>query len=189
MKNRGIARPEFLTWLTAQGADVQASTNPYEFARFHAREGLHIIYRDKRGTFNATSQDGGNFSTECLAAFQRGANIAMGNTKRRRPIRDKKKAALLERDGDACFFCQRPMAEEDITVEHLVAKVRGGPDHTDNLALAHKRCNQGANNIPLMEKIRRHVAAQIEKQHQEKKAVLMLPPEPPSEPPQSPQKE
>jgi hypothetical protein len=37
--------------------------------------------------------------------------------------------------------------------------------------------------------IRRHVAAQIEKQHQEKKAVLMLPPEPPSEPPQSPQKE
>jgi len=163
MNKSGIQRPEFLAWLTTQGADVQASTNPYEWARFYAREFLHIIYRDKRGTFNATSQDGGNFAAECLAAFQRGANIAMGNTKPRHPIRHKKKAALMERDGNACFFCLRPMEEEEITIEHLVAKVRGGPDHTDNLALAHRRCNQGANNIPLMEKIKIHVQAQIKK--------------------------
>ena len=161
MKNQ-IYRTEFIDWLRVQGADVQASTNPYEFARFHARDGLHIIYRDKRGVFSWTSQDGGNFASECLAAFIRGANISMGNAKPRRPIAHKKKAAILERDGDFCFFCQRLMEyEEDMTVEHLVAKVRGGPDHTDNLALAHKRCNSEANNLPLMDKIRLHVKASL----------------------------
>ena len=184
MTASGIRRPEFLAWLTAQGADVQASTNAYEFARFHAKDGLHIIYRDKRGTFNCISQDSGNFAAECLAAFQRGSNIGMGNASPRRPIRHKKKAALLERDGNACFFCLGPMEdEEEITIEHLVAKVRGGPDHTDNLALAHKACNQEANNLPLMEKIRRHVDAQ------KRKGGADIKPTPPSEPPQPPQKE
>jgi hypothetical protein len=182
MNKSGIQRPQFLAWLSTQGAEVLPSTNPYEFARFLARDGLHIIYRDKRGTFNATSQDGGNFSAECLAAFHRGANIGMGNTTPRRPIRHRKKAALMERDGNACFFCLRPMeTEEDITVEHLVAKLRGGPDHTDNMALAHRRCNQQANNAPLMDKIRIHVAAQI------KNAGADLKSDPAREPPQPPQ--
>lgn len=159
-----IVRTEFLDWLLTQGADVVKATNPYEFARFLARDGLHIIYRDKRGTFNCISQDGGNFATEVLAAFQRGANIAMGHAKPRRPIRHRKKAAILERDGNACFFCLKPMLDEDdMTAEHLVSKARGGPDHTDNLALAHRKCNQGVNNRPLMDKIRIHVAAQIER--------------------------
>ena len=78
----------------------------------------------------------------------------MGSKVKPRGSMARAKAALLERDGDHCFFCNKPLVEPDITVEHLVARSRGSNlDIQDNLALAHESCNKNAANLPLVRKI------------------------------------
>lgn len=155
-------RKEFEAWLRGQGANVQATTNPYEFARFRARGAVHIIYRRKNGAISAEV-----FGLECLLAFQRGGSIAMGFTSPRHTEGGHTRAALVERDGDCCFYCGLQMPADDMSIEHLVGKSKGGPDHTDNLVLAHTKCNQGAGSAPLIEKIRMHVEMRIAEYHSE----------------------
>ena len=141
--------PKFIAWLQAQGAEVLATTNGWEIARFKAHGSVHVIYKDARGHISANG-----FARQCLDAFGMGSNIAMGFTVRRQTLGWKVKQSLLARDGSACFFCTKPVTQEDISVEHLVGIGKGGHSHMDNLALAHVDCNQKANNLPLMEKIK-----------------------------------
>lgn len=148
----------FGAWLRAQGADVLAPTNEYEVARFRANGAVHVVYRKKNGSVTH-----GEFGGRCIEAFKRGQNMAMGFTANRRSLSASVKASLLARDGDACFFCGLQMPPEDMTIEHLVGKSKGGPDHTDNLVLAHEACNQDAGNMPLMEKIKVHCASRYSK--------------------------
>lgn len=49
--------------------------------------------------------------------------------------------ALIDRDGDSCVWCRAEVVPLEATVEHLVPRTRGGPDHLDNLLLACGRCN------------------------------------------------
>ncbi len=157
---KGNPTPEaFASWLREQGAEVQAPKSQYEFARFRAQGGLHIIYIRQSGTISAQP-----FGLECLAAFRRRSNMAMGFTAARNTRAASVRATLLLRDGEACFFCGDPMLPEEITVEHLVAKNKGGPDHTDNLVLAHERCNQDVGPMPLIDKIRIHCEMRIRKE-------------------------
>ncbi len=68
-------------------------------------------------------------------------------TKKRRVLVD----ALLERDGDRCVWCCRPMLDLPIdhradcslhmTLEHLTPLAVGGTNETWNLALACYACN------------------------------------------------
>lgn len=146
---------KFIEWLQRQGAEVLAPTNPYEVARFRARGGVHVVYEGRRG-INANG-----FAEECLEAFRKHQNIDMGITQKPRTPMARVKVALVQRDGKLCFFCGAEMPESDMTVEHLVSIHKGGPNHMDNLALAHERCNRTAANFPLVEKIRMHVAARI----------------------------
>ena len=68
---------------------------------------------------------------------------------RRRLVR-----ALLARDGDKCWLCNRTMAAGDATLEHLIARARGGPDTLDNLALCHQGCNTHLKDRPLEQKLK-----------------------------------
>jgi len=61
--------------------------------------------------------------------------------------------AIVERDGANCFFCQKPVPRSDRTVEHLVPRAHGGPNHLSNLFLAHKDCNNAAGSLPATQKI------------------------------------
>lgn len=61
-------------------------------------------------------------------------------------------AKLFTRDGDACFYCGLPVGLHP-TLEHLLARSRGGPDTLPNLALAHVKCNRLADDRPLVDKI------------------------------------
>ena len=144
---------QFHDWLTRQGAQLLPATNPYEYARFIAHGATHVIYEGRRGI------SAGGFAAECLEAFRNGANLGMGFARKARSSFAKQKLALLQRDGSNCFFCLTPMAENEITVEHLVARGKGGPDHLDNLALAHLKCNREADNLPLMKKLEIREAA------------------------------
>lgn len=140
---------KFHDWLRTQGAQLLPTTNPYEVARFIAHGRTCIVYQDSRGYTSATG-----FAQECVDAFRDGQRLNMGFTQKPRSSMHKLKMVLLERDGPNCFFCGVLMLDGDITVEHLVGRGKGGPDHQDNLALAHDGCNQFADNLPLIEKIK-----------------------------------
>lgn len=68
-------------------------------------------------------------------------------------INQKRKAQLLERDGDLCFFCNEHLGE-DITLEHLISLTKGGKDNLENSVLAHEECNLKAGNLPIFEKVK-----------------------------------
>lgn len=63
-------------------------------------------------------------------------------------------AYLIARDGDGCLYCGRPVDPCTCTVEHVVARAAGGPDHASNLALAHEECNAAAGHLSASEKLR-----------------------------------
>ena len=140
----------FSAWLRRCGAEVLAPTNPYELLRFRARGGTHVIYRKASGHVGNVI----GFPKEAIEAWRGGRPLDMGITTKQRLGGDRVRAALLERDGRDCFYCLEPMPNDDMTIEHLVSVDKGGPSHHDNLVLAHLRCNQAADNLPLVKKIK-----------------------------------
>ncbi len=142
-----LSEKKFKRWLVENGADVLAATNQWEFARFKAHDAVHIVYQNKRHQITASG-----FAQECLTAYTQGKGLKMGFSSVRRTVSDRTRIRLLNRDGDRCFFCNTPIGD-DVTIEHLVAVAKGGPTHSDNLALAHARCNHEAGGKSLMEKI------------------------------------
>jgi hypothetical protein len=139
---------EFKAWLAQQGAEVLAPTNPYEVLRVRARGGVHIAYKDKHGIISWQG-----LLLEARQRFVAGARMDMGLTAVQRTPMARFRAALLERDGRECFFCLQDMPNDDMTVEHLVPVHKGGPNHMDNLVLAHGECNKKADNLPVIKKI------------------------------------
>lgn len=142
---------EFKAWLARQGAELRTPTNPYEVVRFVAKGGTHVVYQNGRGTIKVSG-----IAREAYDAWRSGARWDAGIAKVARHSMAKARAALVERDGRACFYCGQDMPNDDMTVEHLVSRDKGGPNHMDNLALVHERCNREADNLPLVEKIRLH---------------------------------
>jgi 5-methylcytosine-specific restriction endonuclease McrA len=67
-------------------------------------------------------------------------------------------AELRQRDGTACWLCDREIpdrprkAGKRISIEHLVARSRGGGDELDNLVLCHDACNRHLADRPLEQK-------------------------------------
>jgi 5-methylcytosine-specific restriction endonuclease McrA len=57
---------------------------------------------------------------------------------RRRSISLKKRAAIMERDGNACFYCG---STKNLQVDHVVPLSGGGFDGEDNLVTCCQECN------------------------------------------------
>jgi 5-methylcytosine-specific restriction endonuclease McrA len=132
--------------LAKAGAELLGATNPYEVLRFRTRIGVGVIYTGKRGeTWNPEA-----IAARDHLAANKGSLAPVtvhGRRKSKATV-----AALMERDGEACFFCGRGL-EGDVTVEHLVAVAHGGPSHVSNLFLAHFECNNAAGHLSAPEKI------------------------------------
>jgi hypothetical protein len=50
---------------------------------------------------------------------------------------------ILERDGLGCLWCGYPLqlGDPDLTIEHVIPKVRGGPSWLENEVAACRGCN------------------------------------------------
>jgi hypothetical protein len=61
-------------------------------------------------------------------------------------VRDRKRRALIRRDGATCAYCGRPLGTglpySRPTLDHVVPVSRGGGDALTNLVLACKPCNR-----------------------------------------------
>lgn len=52
-------------------------------------------------------------------------------------------AAIVMRDGGACYICRQGRDNQDPwEIEHVKPRALGGTDELDNLALAHRSCNR-----------------------------------------------
>jgi hypothetical protein len=53
-------------------------------------------------------------------------------------------ALILERDGPECVWCRRPLAPGDrqLSLEHLVPRLKGGPAWLENELAACRSCNR-----------------------------------------------
>ncbi|AWJ93263.1 HNH endonuclease (plasmid) [Azospirillum baldaniorum] len=142
--------PKFKDFLVSRGSEVLAPSNAFEVARFTTPQGIGVVYRNGKG--QVSSWQGG--ADEAFAAFRAGASWSVGARKAKGKGKVRHQInALLSRDGDGCFFCGRPLGD-DITVEHLVPAVHGGPNHISNLVLAHAACNQSVGHLSVAEKVR-----------------------------------
>lgn len=134
--------------LAAAGAEVLATTNPYEVLRFKTCFGVGVVYCNGKGKET--------WNREALAARehirQRLGSLAPVKKHGRKSSAGTHQA-LLERDGPDCFFCLEPMGQLK-TVEHLVPVAHGGPNHISNKFLACPGCNSGAGHLSAPEKIR-----------------------------------
>ncbi|MEG3437496.1 HNH endonuclease [Pannus brasiliensis CCIBt3594] len=60
------------------------------------------------------------------------------------PISDEIKRAIRERANYVCEYCHSPerLSANRFTFDHIIPRSLGGSDHSDNLALACRRCNE-----------------------------------------------
>jgi hypothetical protein len=61
---------------------------------------------------------------------------------------------LLFAQGGLCFFCQKPLAKEEASVEHLFAVANGGPNIRANCVVCCKAFNGLLGSMTLKEKFR-----------------------------------
>lgn len=143
----------FTSWLTGCGAEVLVPTNQYEVVRFRGNRGTSIIYRKETGALTFTGE-----ALQAWDAFRSATPWKANPPAKRRQGGDVTVKALLERDGDLCFFCQERLGAHP-TIEHLVPVASRGPSHIANYVLAHQHCNTRAGHVSAMDKVRIHVAA------------------------------
>lgn len=55
--------------------------------------------------------------------------------------RDRRIASMIKRDGQACWWCKRPLERAEITIEHVKPVSAGGTNRLQNLRLACGPCN------------------------------------------------
>jgi hypothetical protein len=60
---------------------------------------------------------------------------------------------LMFAQGDKCFFCRKPLARADASVEHLVAVANGGKDYDENCVACCKSLNRLFGHMSLKEKL------------------------------------
>lgn len=139
----------FKRFLTARGAEVLSPTNPYERVRFRANDEVSVMYEGRRGySFVGEAEIAWN------AFHGRGKRDWNANIRKPRRHMTPVVRTLLDRDGDACFYCKEPMIDGQMSVEHLLALGHGGSDHLSNLVLAHPTCNAKVGHLSIMDKIK-----------------------------------
>lgn len=50
-------------------------------------------------------------------------------------------AAIAKRDGYVCHICGLPVSEDELSFDHVIPLAKSGSHTTDNIKVAHKRCN------------------------------------------------
>ncbi len=64
-----------------------------------------------------------------------------GRKDRRKGNSRQKRAALIRKGKNTCYWCNTPLTLDDSTLEHIIPLARGGLDNANNRALACKPCN------------------------------------------------
>ena len=155
---------KFKKWLVINGAELLPLESADQVVRFRFSRRIGVAYRNHKQPWRLSGIN--KAMKEAWLAFLDGKGLPWKSPKkkRKRGIRDREDVIqiLLERDGDRCFYCGGLLAPENepsafgwsMTIEHLVARAHGGPDHVSNMVLAHDCCNRESGHMSVAEKVR-----------------------------------
>lgn len=150
---------EFHAWLESRGAHMLLPTSDKEWARFRTGNTTCVVFNNGKKnqvTFNCAAAAG------ALSAFFQGLPWRASRVTPRVRHGKELQQAIRERDNGLCFFCRLPCEPgDDHSIEHLVPKCHGGPNHIDNMFLAHKTCNKQAGNLSAPEKVSLAISASL----------------------------
>jgi len=127
----------------SHGCEIEPKTNDYEALRWKGLE-TGVVYTS--GKFS------GPYASEAYFKFKQGKQWNGGPIKVGRKTYVKQKVKLIQRDGTKCFLCNEELGE-DITVDHLIPLVAGGPNLLSNMTLMHEKCNKLCGHLPLIQKV------------------------------------
>ena len=142
---------KFKKFLVNCGGQLLHETNEYEVIRLQTDNGVEILYRQKSGLLTWTNE-----LVKAYMAYKSGGKVKWRGSKKRKVNRKRGPVllqTLFKRDGKKCWFCEKPLTAEDATIEHLLNVSNGGNNHTNNLTVACKGCNQKARNMCITEKV------------------------------------
>lgn len=142
-RNSAVAGTEVLV-LDEHGRSLDSCTR--ERAEALVKKGDAVMVREDRFTIQLTRVTGNGVAPTIRSGVSR-------NARKKRRKKDLKVTRLQERDGSDCFYCGLPMEDSDTSVEHLLSKADGGTDRLSNLALAHRKCNELAADLPVVGKV------------------------------------
>ncbi|WP_206109929.1 HNH endonuclease [Paenibacillus albicereus] len=81
----------------------------------------------------------------CYLCLQKAHDLLFGepnnsqpSPKKKQPISQTLRIAMLKRDGHACRYCG---SEDELTADHVIPESAGGPTTLDNLVTACRTCN------------------------------------------------
>ena len=148
-------------YLNHIGADRLEVTNPYEIARFKANGETCVIYTNQRGNRRRGSNP---LANKILDAFYDKKLINVQKEKRQ-SLKSKFLKTLLNRDGNCCFYTNKEMTENEMSIEHLIPLSKGGKNNIDNLVLCIEEENQKMADKPLIEKINYKISNLNKKQN------------------------
>jgi 5-methylcytosine-specific restriction endonuclease McrA len=64
-------------------------------------------------------------------------------------LRDK----VIDRDGEACFYCSKALQQDELSLDHVMPLSHGGKSVEENLVVCCKDCNLKAGNHPFSNKL------------------------------------
>ncbi|MBM2293783.1 HNH endonuclease [Sulfitobacter pseudonitzschiae] len=140
----------FKGWAEGNGGEALPLTSEYELARIKHADGTLVIYRNKKGHVSFSD----SIARKAWAAFMENRPFPM-NKRHKRTKTEAMVSRLIERDGNACFFCGKPFTPDmPPTIEHLLSIAKGGNNQIANLTLACECCNRAVGSDDVAEKIK-----------------------------------
>jgi len=143
---------KFRRWLTDQVClEELQPTSEWEIFRFKYEKGVLILYKNAAGQYSVNSNDVHTAFRCCMENNPFPWKIKPVN--RNRTSQYKKSVRM--RDGDECFYCGVDVEDEkNMTLEHLLSLAHGGRNRLENMAIAHKKCNEMAGKMSVVEKVK-----------------------------------
>lgn len=146
-------KAQFVAFLLARGSEIMKPTNPWELLRFTTPEGVGVIYFNSGQAILPEHWQNG--AREAWFAYRHAQawRVCKKTSALSGGRVPKIKAALIERDGYACFYCTTKLPAEDLTLEHFIARTHNGPNHMANYVLACEACNTKVDHKTAKEKL------------------------------------
>lgn len=135
---------KFEGFLKNYGCDILPPSNEYELIRWKGKS-VGVVY--------STYRTSGQYASNAVSCYKRNVKWDGGPNKlSRKGSYKKQRAKLRERDGDNCFYCGKPLGEDE-TFEHILELNQGGKNSISNGVLAHQKCNNDVEGMTVFEKV------------------------------------
>lgn len=143
---------KFKKFIVNCGGQLLHETNEYEVIRVQCDRGVEILYRKQSGMLNWPKE-----LVKAYMAYKSGGTVRWRATRKKKVSRKRGPVlvqTLFHRDGERCWFCNKPLTFLDATIEHLLNVSNGGNNHVNNLTIACNACNQRARNMCITDKVK-----------------------------------